>query len=62
MAFSYGKSHSNYWYVEATRTIYTTAYLKLDQYRIPPEKYPETKDLMDKLKKEDGKKLIIRKL
>lgn len=62
MEFSYGKFRSNYWFEETSRTIYTTAFLKLDQYRIPPEKFTETRDFIDKLKKEDSKKLIIRKL
>ena len=60
--FSYGKFRTNYWFEESSRTIYTTAFLKLDQYRIPPEKFKESRDFIDKLKKEDSKKLIIRKL
>jgi len=59
---TYGSYQCKYWYEENIRTIFSTASVLLTRNRIPPEKYQETREFIEKLKVAEGKKLIIKKI
>jgi hypothetical protein len=59
---TYGFFRCKYWYEEQTRTIYSSASVTLTRNRIPPEKYQETREFIEKMKVAEGKKLIIKKI
>lgn len=59
---TYGSYQCKYWYEENTRTIFSTASVSITRNRIPPEKYQETREFIEKLKVAEGKKLIIKKI
>jgi hypothetical protein len=59
---TYGSYQCKYWYEENTRTIFSTASVSISQNRIPPEKYQETREFIEKMKTAEGKKLIIKKI
>ncbi|WP_336514314.1 DUF3857 domain-containing protein [Pollutibacter soli] len=62
LTFEYGKYESSYWYDSANRTVYSSASLVLNQYRIPALRYNDTKTFMDKILEDENQKLIIKKL
>ena len=59
---TYGSYQCKYWYEEQTRTIFSLAFVTLTRNRIPPEKYQETREFIEKMKVAEGKKLIIKKI
>jgi hypothetical protein len=59
---TYGTYRCKYWFEESTGTIYSFATVTLTRNRIPPEKYQETREFIEKLKVAEGKKLIIKKI
>jgi hypothetical protein len=59
---TYGSYRCKYWYEEQSRTIFSTAYVTLTRNRIPPEKYQETREFIEKMKTAESKKLIIKKI
>ncbi len=58
----YGSFTSKYWFDVSTRTVFSTAHLELNEYRIPSGKYVDTKLFMDKILEDENQKLIIKKL
>jgi hypothetical protein len=59
---SFGQFDTRYWFDSNTRSVFSTAVLRIDQARVPAELYPELRKFVQQIRDEERKKLIIKQL
>jgi Domain of Unknown Function with PDB structure (DUF3857)/Transglutaminase-like superfamily len=58
----YGIYRSKCWYNESENAIYTTAFLRLKQHKIPAADYAQVKKFFDQLMQDDAQKIMLKKV
>lgn len=57
----YASFRSNYWYDEASNSVYSVCTLVLKQHKIPATDYASVKKFFDDMMQDDSQKIVIRK-
>ncbi len=58
---NYGSYAAKCWYNESEKTVYSTAQLVLNNYKIPAANYAEVKSFFDKVLEDDTQRIVIKK-
>ncbi|WEK34777.1 MAG: transglutaminase-like domain-containing protein [Candidatus Pseudobacter hemicellulosilyticus] len=57
----YGSYTTQYWYDEATNSIYTATMLQLTEMKIPAADYAAVRQFFDEVRQDDAQRIVIRK-